>query len=492
MSGNVARMQLAAADEAAARPAVIDGDAVVTHAEMAERMLAVASALAEAGVRPGDRVGLLMRRGPDAVAAYFGALACGAVAVIVNESLKPRQIEHIVGHSGASVLVAAPEITERLPRPIQTDARVLDPAGLEATGVEEPVARADGDVAQIVYTSGSTGRPKGVTLSHANVRAGAEAVTEYLRITGDDRIASLLPFSFDYGLNQLWCTTRAAAALVVDRSPIAARIVRTLREQNVTVLPCVPPLWLQLLQVQAFCAEPFPPLRLMTNTGGRLPVDAVRKLRDCQPQAELVLMYGLTEAFRSTFLAPDRVDRKPSSIGQAIPGAEVRVLRPDGSECEPDEPGELVHRGPTVALGYWNDPEATERVYRPGPDGERVVHSGDLVKRDDEGDLFFVGREDTLIKTLGYRVSPDEVAEVLYASGQVAEALVTSEPDPERGARIVAHVVLSPGGGLHGLQEFVSRELPRYMQPTRIEVHDELARTASGKHDALATAKGRP
>jgi acyl-CoA synthetase (AMP-forming)/AMP-acid ligase II len=484
-AGNVAWMQVAAAETAAARPALLDGEAALTHGELRDRALGVAAGLAEAGVRPGDRVGLLLPRGGHAIAAYFGALACGAVAVIVNESLRPRQIEYVLSHSGAVALVAAPEITTRLPRQLRTGVRVIDPGDLPESASLEPSPRDEHDVAQIIYTSGSTGQPKGVTLSHGNLRAGAEAVTDYLEISGEDRIASLLPFSFDYGLNQLWCSTAKAATLVVDRSPIAARIVRTLREREVTVLACVPPLWLQLLQVEAFRSAPLPGLRVMTNTGGRLPVDAVRKLRACQPHADLVLMYGLTEAFRSTWLPPERVDRKPDSIGQAIPGAEVLVVGEDGSERAPGEPGQLVHRGPTVALGYWNDPEATQRVFRDG-----AVWSGDLVKRDEEGDLFFVGREDSLIKTLGYRVSPDEVAEVLYASGQVTEALVSSEPDRERGARIVAHVVLAEGGDLARLQEFAAQELPRYMQPCRVEVHDELARTASGKHDALATARG--
>jgi acyl-CoA synthetase (AMP-forming)/AMP-acid ligase II len=484
-AGNVAWMQVAAAQEAAARPALLDGQATLTHEELRDRALGIAAGLADAGVQPGDRVGLLLPRGGHAVAAYFGALACGAVAVVVNESLRPRQIEYVLSHSGAVALVAAPAITARLPRRLRTGAQMIDPGGLPEAGSLEPVPRDEHDVAQIVYTSGSTGQPKGVTLSHGNLRAGAEAVTDYLGISGEDRIASLLPFSFDYGLNQLWCSTAKAATLVVDRSPIAARIVRTLRECEVTVLACVPPLWLQLLQVEAFRSAPLPGLRVMTNTGGRLPVDAVRKLRACQPLADLVLMYGLTEAFRSTWLQPERVDDKPDSIGQAIPGAEVLVVDEHGSECPPGDPGQLVHRGPTVALGYWNDPEATGRVFRDG-----AVWSGDLVRRDEEGDLFFVGREDSLIKTLGYRVSPDEVAEVLYASGQVAEALVSSEPDRERGARIVAHVVLAPGGSLGRLQEFAAQELPRYMQPSRVEVHEELARTASGKHDALATARG--
>src|SRR4051812_30749396 len=340
-AGNVAWMQVAAAESAAARPALLDGQATLTHEELRDRALGVAAGLADAGVRPGDRVGLLLPRGADAVAAYFGALACGAVAVIVNESLRPRQIEYVLAHSGAVALVAAPDIIARLPRRLDIDARVMDPAELPVSASMEPALRDESDVAQIIYTSGSTGQPKGVTLSHGNLRAGAEAVTDYLEISSEDRIASLLPFSFDYGLNQLWCSTAKAATLVVDRSPIAARIVRTLREREVTVLACVPPLWLQLLQVQAFRSAPLPGLRVMTNTGGRLPVDAVRKLRACQPHSDLVLMYGLTEAFRSTWLPPERVDDKPDSIGQAIPGAEVLVLDEDGSERPPGEAGQL-------------------------------------------------------------------------------------------------------------------------------------------------------
>jgi acyl-CoA synthetase (AMP-forming)/AMP-acid ligase II len=350
-------------------------------------------------------------------------------------------------------------------------------------------------VAQIIYTSGSTGLPKGVTLSHANLWAGMDAVTTYVGISSGDRVASLLPFSFDYGLNQLLCAAGTGATLVVERSPIAARVVRTLREREVTVLAAVPPLWLQLLNVDDF-RRPLPALRAMTNSGGRLPTEAVRTLRSSQPDADLFLMYGLTEAFRSTYLRPDLVDRKPTSIGQAIPGAEVMVLNNDLAPCGPEEVGELIHGGPTVALGYWDDPAATARVYRPHPlrspgtaDADRVVFSGDLVYRDEEGDLFFVGREDAMIKTLGFRVSPDEVVDVLYASGEVVEAVVASEPDEVRGQAIVAYVVLTAQGRLDRLEEFAARELPRYMQPSRFEVRDELLRTASGKHDPAATVR---
>jgi acyl-CoA synthetase (AMP-forming)/AMP-acid ligase II len=321
-------------------------------------------------------------------------------------------------------------------------------------------------------------------------------VSAYVGVTADDRLASLLPFSFDYGFNQLLCAVLNRAVLIVERSPIPQQIVGTLRSMEATVLAAVPPLWLQLLGTASFRNEPLPRLRAMTNSGGRLPVEAVRTLRSAHPAARLFLMYGLTEAFRSTYLPPEEADRHPDAIGQAIPGAEILVVREDLTPCARGEVGELVHRGPTVALGYWNDPEATARVFRPNPlrppgapDAERVVFSGDLVRRDEDGWLYYVARRDRMIKTLGYRVSPDEVAEALYASGQVLEGIVGSEPDPERGERIVAYVVLRADGVLERLEEFLRAELPRYMQPSRIEVRSELPRTSSGKHD-LRAARG--
>jgi amino acid adenylation domain-containing protein len=494
--GNAAHMLLETAAAHGARVAVAERGLNVGYGELAARSRGFADALAEAGVSPGDRVAVLLRRGADAAAAFYGVLASGGVVVTVNETLRPRQIEHILGHSGASTLLCSADLLGRLPRALETHVRTLDVALVPGSGVSTPVSRIGSDIAQIIYTSGSTGLPKGVTISHANLWAGMRAVVSYLHIVHTDRIASLLPFSFDYGLNQLLCCAGTGAALVVEHSPVPQRIVEALRDLEVTVLPAVPPLWLQLLGVETFRAAPLPSLRVLTNTGGRLPTDAVRKLRRAQPQAELVLMYGLTEAFRSSYLRPERADRKPNSIGQAVPGAELLVLRDDLTPCEPGEQGQLVHRGPTVALGYWNDPDATARVFRsnpvrpPGtPDAERVVFSGDRVYRDQEGDLFFVGREDHLIKTLGYRVSPDEVADVLYASGEVLEAAVTSEPDEVRGERIVAYVVLSQEGSLERLKEFTARELPRYMQPSTIESLPALPRTASGKHDAAAIGR---
>lgn len=495
LSPNVAWMLWRTTDARSETVALQDRDGAHTYGALKGRALAWAEALAGCGVAPGDRVAILLERGCDAAAAFFGTIALGAVAVNVNETLRPRQIEHILSHAGARVFVASAALLSHQPRAIETHARLIDPSLLPPcpSGEASPVDRVGSDVAQIIYTSGSTGLPKGVTLSHANLWAGARAVGSYLDLTPDDRIASLLPFSFDYGFNQLLCAVLFGATLVVERSPYPQQIVTTLRAQDVTVLPAVPPLWLQLLGVGTFRTSPLRALRVMTNTGGRLPTAAVRALRQAHPQARLFLMYGLTEAFRSTYLPPEEVDRHPDSIGKAIPGAEILVLRDDLTPCEPGEVGELVHRGPTVGLGYWQDPEATARVYRPNPlrplgtpDSERVVFSGDLVRRDDAGFLYHLGRREKFIKTLGYRVSPDEVASVLYASGEILEAIVAAEPDEQRGERIIAFVVLAAGGSLERLEAYAVTELPRYMQPARFELRDTLPRLPNGKHDLAA------
>jgi amino acid adenylation domain-containing protein len=497
-SGNAAFMLTASAGLVPDRAAIAESGGLTSYRALHAASLAIAELIRSKGIRPGERVGLMFERGMTSAAAYFGTLSCGAVAVPINEALKPRQIDYIVSHSGARLLLTGETMRERL-QSISSDVPAVEigsVADLPDAETDTVTPRTGGDVAHLIYTSGSTGMPKGVVVSHANVWAGADAVISYLGIDENDRIASLLPFSFDYGLNQLLCAAKTGATLIVERSPVPQRIVETLFYESITVLPAVPPLWLQLLTVKRFCEEAIPSLRVMTNTGGRVPTDAVRRLRTFQPQADLVLMYGLTEAFRSTYLPPDKVDRKPDSIGRAIPGAEILVLREDMTPCAPNEVGQLVHRGPTVTLGYWNNPEATAERFRSNPlrpagtpDVERVVFSGDLVRMDDEGDIYFIGRRDTMIKSLGHRVSPDEVTDVLYASGEIVEAVVATEPDEMRGDAIVAYVVLTESGSLENLKRYAAKELPRYMQPGRYHTRDAIARTSSGKHDARAMAE---
>ena len=485
---NAARMLWSGADRHPGRTAIRDGELAISYADLRARAAAIARALTDVGVDRGDRVAVFLERGGDAAAAYLGVWALGGVAVMVNETVRARQLEYVLEHSGAGVLLASDETLGRLHRPLVTAATLLRIEEVPAAGSFEPVECAPDEASQITYTSGSTGLPKGVLASHANVIAAIGTVASYLGLRPDDRIASILPFSSVYGANQLLCALHTGAELQIERSPVANGIAAGLRQLGATVLAGVPALWTQLLAAPEFRDRPIESLRILQNAGGHLPPATGRQLRQAQPQAGIVLQYGMTEVFRSTFLPPDEFDRRPGSMGRAMPGTEILIVREDLTPCDPDEVGELVHAGPTVTLGYWNDPERTATVYRPHPlrsDGGTVVFSGDMVKRDGEGFLHYVGRRDRMIKSLGFRVGPDEILDVLHASGEIVDGIVTSIPDARRGEAIVAFVVLAPGGDLRRLNGFVRVELPRYMHPTRVEVRESLPRTPNGKHDVL-------
>lgn len=488
---NFAELLWRAADRWPGQVAIVDQGVADTTTALRDRAGAVARSLLAAEFDPATPVCILLQRGSSAAAAFFGVLAAGGIACFVNEAYRPRQIRHVLSNTGARFLITSDAFWRDLQAgPLDGIARLVVEEGALADAFR-PVTRPGEAGAQITYTSGSTGQPKGVLASHANLWAGAEIVPAYLGIRGDDRIASLLPFSFVYGFNQLACTLATGSTLLVIQATLARDILERLRESRATVLAGVPPLWMQLLP--GLEEAPLADLRVATCAGGRLAPELVRRLRSAQPRVQLFLMYGLSEVFRSTFLPPAEVDEHPDSMGRAIPRSEVLVVREDGSIANDDEVGELVHRGPTVAIGYWKDPDGTARVFRflgdasPGGGHDvRAVFSGDLVRRDAAGLLYYVGRRDRMIKTLGFRVSPEEVADTLLASGVVTEAAVTAEPDPARGQRIVAHVCLAPDRTLEELRRFCGNELPRYMQPARYQLHAALPRGASGKIDLAA------
>ena len=472
----------AAADD---RPAIAMSGQTVTYRQLRSRASSVAATLVDRGLERGDRVAILAERGPEAVAAYFGALAAGAVVIVVNERLRPRQIEYILDRVGARVLLASRQILAEHPRSLDTKAALIDLATIPDATVEwTPVQPDARGLAQIIFTSGSTGLPKGVVFSHRAILAAIEMIVGYLGLGSDERIFSLLPLSSVYGLNQLLCAMWTNTTLVISISSLAAKIVSEAREQRVTVLAGVPPLWLQLLATPAFRAAPIESLRVLQNAGGHLPVEAVRQLRAAQPHARLFLQYGMTETFRSTFLAPEDVDSHPGSMGREVPGATIEIIGDDGKPSAPGEAGELVFSGPTIAEGYWDDEATTAATFRSaGSTTTRAVYSGDIVRRDADGLLYYVSRRDRMIKSLGFRIGPDEIADVLYASGDVMETAITTEPDPVRGERIIAYVVLKPGCSKQHLEQFVRFELPRHMQPARIETRNDLPRLASGKYD---------
>lgn len=344
-------------------------------------------------------------------------------------------------------------------------------------------------MAAILYTSGSTGNPKGVVLSHRNIVVGAQSVADYLDNRPDDRLLAVLPFSFDYGLSQMTTGFSVGASVVLMDYLLPRDVVRAVDRHQITGLAAVPPLWNQLAQL------PWPDtaassLRYITNSGGAMPKATTARLRQLLPDTSIFLMYGLTEAFRSTYLPPEQVSIRPESMGKAIPNAEIRVVREDGSECVPGEVGELVHRGSLVAMGYWNDPAKTAERFKPCPGQmpeipviETAVWSGDQVKRDAEGYLYFVSRKDDMIKTSGYRVSPTEVEEVIYGSKQVEEAVALGIPHPVLGQAIL---LLVTGSGIVDEEVILShcqQQLPNFMIPQVILVRENLPKNQNGKID---------
>jgi acyl-CoA ligase (AMP-forming) (exosortase A-associated) len=448
--------------------------------------------LAGLGLSPGDRVASWLPKTRTACVLPMAAPRAGLVHVPVNPMLKRAQVAHILADSGATVLVTQPGRAETLAAgDVPTGCRVLFEDAATSDDLLAPSSADPQALAAILYTSGSTGRPKGVMLSHANLWLGAISVAHYLGITPEDRVLGVLPLSFDYGQNQLFSTWAAGASYAPLDYLTARDVVKAVDRVGATTLAGVPPLWVQLLETDWPAATAARLLRL-TNSGGALTPRLIRGLRERFPAADVYPMYGLTEAFRSTYLAPDLVDTHPDAMGRAIPFAEVMVARADGSRAAPGEPGELVHAGPLVAQGYWQDPERTALRFRDAPDwalsGGRAVWSGDTVVEGADGLFRFVGRDDEMIKSAGNRISPTEIEEAVLAGGEVAEAVALGVADARLGQAIV---VMARGDGSveQALRARLRRDLPSFMQPGRYVWRAELPRNANGKLDR-AVLKG--
>lgn len=477
-------------------------EARLDYAELLRQVETFAGALQVLGVQRGERVAVYLPKQIETVVALFGSNRADAVFIPVNPQLKPEQVAHILNDAGASVLVTsaqrARQLGETLTEVPSLRQLIVTDQAVESTldvcrwadlpaQAPSPACSIDTDLAALLYTSGSTGLPKGVMLSQRNLICGAQSVAEYLGNTADDRLLAVLPLSFDYGLSQLTTAFTVGASVVLLEYLLPRDVVTAVGRYGVTGLAGVPPLWHQLATLQwpneSRC------LRYFTNSGGRLPEGTLQRLRTEQPQASPYLMYGLTEAFRSTWLPPQWIDRKPGSIGLAIPNAEVLVLREDGTECEVMEEGELVHRGSLVAMGYWNDAERTAQRFRPIAaqgsgygDSAAAVWSGDRVYRDADGFLFFVGRRDEQIKCSGYRISPEEIEQHILASGLITEAVVTSAEHPTLGQAPIA-ILCGAVENEPALKDWLRARLPLYMQPQAWLWYDTIPRNANGKYD---------
>ncbi|HFD11380.1 MAG TPA: acyl-CoA ligase (AMP-forming), exosortase A system-associated [Crenotrichaceae bacterium] len=486
-----------------------------TYTQFAKQVTQVASALSGCGLLKQQRVAIYLPKQPETAEMILATSMAGGIFVPVNPALKSAQVCYILKDCNVSLLVTSRSRLHSLWTSLDqcSDLQVVVLIDEVDNAFELPGIRIlnwqtflhqanqtsfptiiDSDVAAILYTSGSTGKPKGVVLSHLNMVTGANSVAEYLGNHQGDRILAVLPFSFDYGLSQLTTALASGACCVLMEYLLPRDVIRVMEAQHITGLAAVPPLWIQLAQLD-WPETINEHLRYFTNSGGKMPQTTLAALRQHVPNAEPYLMYGLTEAFRSTYLPPKQIDSRPDSIGKAIPNAEVMVVRADGTPCQADEPGELVHRGALVALGYWNDPEKTAERFKPCPHQlaglpltEIAVWSGDTVSRDKEGYLYFVGRDDEMIKTSGYRVSPTEVEEVIYASGLAQEVVAFGISHPVLGQAIV--VVAAPIEGkvldAAGIINFCRGEMPTFMVPAHIEELKKLPRNPNGKIDRNA------
>ena len=463
--------------------AVIGRERRISYGELEQRVAALAGWLAGQGLQPGDRVASWLSKTLEAVLMPLAAPRAGLVHVPVNPVLKPAQVAHILADSGARLLLTNPGRAESLGDGAPADCRmVTDAPATDATPL--PPSGADADtLAAILYTSGSTGRAKGVMLSHANLWLGAISVAHYLALTPADVVLGVLPFSFDYGQNQLFSTWAAGAAVAPIDYATARDVVRGAARTGATTIAGVPPLWSQLL-AEDWPAETAEAIRRLTNSGGALTPALTDALQQRFPKADLYPMYGLTEAFRSTYLPPALVATHPGSIGRAIPFAEVMVVRPDGSRAAAGEAGELVHAGPLVAQGYWRDPARTAERFRPAPafarSGGTAVWSGDTVVENGDGLLRFVGRDDETIKSQGNRISPSEIEEAVLAGAEARAAVAVGVPDAWMG-HAVAVALEGDAAGEPALRERLRRVLPGFMQPVRYDWHDALPHNANGK-----------
>ena len=504
--------------------ALSSGDTSCTYSELADTLERFAGGLMACGLSRQDRVAYYADKSIEGVAVLFGTCRAGGVMVPVNPLLKAEQVGYILRNCNVTVLVTTAHRLAALDPILSSCPDLRQVVLLGPARPDQPAASAaqipaqhfgaftsagvmggrhrviDTDMAAILYTSGSTGNPKGVVLSHRNIVAGAQSVASYLGNCATDRILAALPLSFDYGLSQLTTAFLAGATAVLHNYLLPADAVRALARQRITGLAAVPPLWLQLTSV-SWPDAASGHLRYFTNSGGALPTATLATLRQRMPKARPYLMYGLTEAFRSTYLPPEEIDRRPTSMGKAIPNAEILVVRADGSPCADDEPGELVHRGALVALGYWNDPARTAERFRPLPRRdagvvlpEIAVWSGDTVRRDQEGFLYFVGRRDEMIKSSGYRISPTEVEEAVYRTGLVAEAAAIGVEHPVLGQAIVLvarpHPEKTPD--TDALLSACRELLPGFMMPTCVDwLAHGLPRNANGKIDRPLLARER-
>ena len=480
---------------------VVEGK-TYSYTQLLDSAARLANALQARGVQRGDRVAIYMDNTWPCVVSIYAVLMAGGVFLVINPQTKADKLEFILDDSGAKLLITDGHLASvfvpvlaKLPKlagvicsgqpPDAAHVEAFDTVLRDTLPLAAPVSVIPLDLAALIYTSGSTGNPKGVMQTHQSMLFAAGSLIEYLRLDETQRIFCVLPVAFDYGLYQLLMAVQLGATLVLERSfTYPAQIFARMQEYQVTAFPGVPTIFALLLSAHGRSPLCFPSVTRVTNTAAALPDDFVPRLREVFPNALLYKMYGLTECKRVSYLEPELVDAKPGSVGKAIPGTEIYLLSPDGAPVPPGETGVLHVRGPHVMLGYWKRPDLSAYMLKPGKlPSEHVLCTQDFFRMDADGFLYFVGRNDDIIKTRGEKVSPVEVENALHGIAGIREAAVVGVPDEVLGQAIRAYVVVEPGVVLSDKQirAVCLTRLENYMVPKEVIIVAELPKTTTGK-----------
>ncbi len=478
--------------------ALIAGNRRLTFREVDDLSDRLAAALQRLGAARGDRVAAMLENSVEFVITLWAALKAGAVFVPVNHAARGGTLGLILQDAEVKCLVIQPQyrqrFTEAVDRAPERMAVIWTGAAESGERFEDILAARqepftaprviDQDLALLIYTSGTTGGPKGVMLTHHTVCNNAWAIATYLGMVPGDVVLCVLPMSFGYGLFQVLTAAQTGFAVVLERSFAFPReVLRQAAHHRVTAIPGVPSLFARFLDFAPFTDFDLSALRILTNAAAPMPPTHIERLRAALPQAAFYSMYGLTECTRAAYLDPTKLTVKPASVGRAIPNSEIFVVDEDGQRLPPGEVGELVVRGSNLMRGYWRRPEDTARVLRDGPDGGKLLHTGDLFYTDADGDLFFAGRRDDVFKCRGEKVSPRAVENALHECDDIAEAVVVGVPDPVDGMAVKAVVVLREGREMtaEALRRYCMTRLETWLVPKFIEFRDELPKTDSGK-----------
>lgn len=478
----------------------------LTYAQLDAEATQLAAALQQRGVQRGDRVATFLDNGIAAVVGLYAALKCGAIFMPVNPLTKADKLAYLLNDSRAGVLIAHAPLRADFEAALAQNKSVHTCYVVGGQNENESEANADSrclayeaignaalsippvidqDLAGIIYTSGSTGQPKGVMLTHLNMVSAARSISTYLELQHDDIILCALPLAFDYGLYQILMAFLKGATVVLERSfAFPVKVLDVMEREQVTVFPGVPTMFSLLMNLKTLRDHPLPRLRKITNTAAALSEEHIRQLRSLFPHALLYSMYGLTECKRVTYLPPEQLDVRPTSVGRGMPNEEVWLVDESGKRLPNGATGELVIRGSNVMRGYWEKPEQTAERLKPGPiPGELILYSGDIFRTDSEGWLYFVARKDDIIKSRGEKVSPREVENVLYGMPGVLEAAVVGVPDEVLGEAVKAFVTLKSGVALteRDVIRHCQGKLESFMVPKHVAFVAELPKTDTGK-----------